>query len=168
MYSATILLVVVLAIVTSMLVRSHRRRKSADAARRSRENQERAEAILQNGGPRDASEYFFLFPNACRTCGSRHVSWNLDVDYDGARCYECFCEISCADCRAPISRDYIGWVDRGHEVPNLESQCADDARRLNESPSSPYVTAERSEMIPSAAALGLLPAAPVRSIDDLH
>jgi len=72
----------------------------------------RARKILRNGGPKTAKEYFFLFPLACPSCGSRNAEhtrieldhskrWNSfggfnESHYSGwkecTRCRRCNCE----------------------------------------------------------------------------
>ncbi|OAD19624.1 hypothetical protein THIOM_004732 [Candidatus Thiomargarita nelsonii] len=43
------------------------------------DNARKAQDILNAGGPRNRTEYFFLFPDACRNCGARRLDeyWGL-------------------------------------------------------------------------------------------
>jgi hypothetical protein len=110
---------------------------------RMRQMANRARAIFAAGGPRTSDEFFFLFPNACRKCGSRRCTARTDVDYDGARCYACYCTVFCASGHILLDRAYLGWTDRGHELPNIDD-CSSVVESYNK---SPYLTDEEASIL---------------------
>src|ERR1051326_2777784 len=131
-------------IVVILAIAFMSRRRKREAVRLGElQDQVRAEQIVKNGGPQNADEFFFLFPHACRKCGCRDLKSRDEIENPSSQVYNNHCLVACSLCGHVIERTFLGWTDRGHELPP-DSEWAPVGAELSR---SPYLTPEQSKNI---------------------